>query len=187
MSKKRQPLSRGEIFFVVATTLATALFSALLMAWYTNREDRWIRVASPPAGTPVQIFAVDRLLNVYVGTADGYLYRCGSSWREGCREVLARDMPVTRAPAQWLTCASPPSDIPEAPGPVVDSLLVGRCLEAATYSQHIITQDGSIWQWRRTFSGADRFATAVCLTLGIGLGAAGGYLLVWLRRWIRHT
>jgi hypothetical protein len=185
MPQRRSPYTRGEVLTVLIATLAGALICLLFMVWYLNRDNRWIRTASPPGETPAQIVAIDRSLRVYVRTAEGNVYLCGSSWRDACRAVPAEEVPVVRVPAQWRTCTSTPPGIPEPPGTIVDSLLAGRCLEAATYSEHVITTDGSIWQWRRTFSWANQFAAAVCVMLGIGAGLGGGILIVWLRRWIR--
>jgi hypothetical protein len=185
MPQERSHYTRAEILTVFITTLVGALICLLFMLWYLNRDSRWIRIASPPGEMPAQIVAVDRQLRVYVRTAAGNVYLCGSSWRDACRAVPAEEVPVVRVPAQWRTCTSTPPDIPAPPGTVVDSLLAGRCLEAATYSEHIITADGGIWQWSRTFSWANQFAGAVCVTLGIVLGLGGGILIVFLRRWIR--
>ena len=185
MPQTRSPYTRRKILTVLIAALAGGLICTLLMSWYLNRDDRWVRTAVPPNETPAQIVAVDRLLRVYVRTVEGNVYLCGSSWRDACRAATADDVPAVRVPAQWRTCTSFPSDVPDPPGPVIDSVAVGRCLEADTYSKLVITDDGGIWQWRRTFSWANQFAAAVCISLGIGLGAAAGILALRLRHWMR--
>jgi hypothetical protein len=68
---------------------------------------------------------------------------------------------------------------------VIDSVFVGRCLEANTYGKLVILENGSIWQWYRTLSWANWFALGVCVFLGIVLGTASAIVLVELRRRLR--
>jgi len=99
--------------------------------------------------------------------------------------VTAADLPVNPVPPQWQSCGTAVPNISEAPGKVVDSILVGRCLEANTYSKLAILEDGSIWQWYRSLSWANWFAFGVCILLGIAFGAAAAIALVELRRRLR--
>ena len=185
MLQKTSPYTRGEILTVVITALVGAALCALFMLWYLNLDNRWIRVDTPPGETPVQIVAVDRLLRAYVRTEEGNVFLCGSSWNDACRAVAPEDVPAIETPPLWRTCESFPAGVPNPPGRVVDSLQAGRCLEAVTYSELVITEDGAIWQWRRVFSWANQFAAAVCVSLGIALGVATGVIVVRLRRWLR--
>jgi hypothetical protein len=179
---------RLRILVVVIAALAGVLLSALAMTWYLNRDNRWFKIASPTNETAIQILAVDRSLNAYVGTQQGNLYLCGGrTWRDVCRKVATDELPLNKVPAQWRTCASVAPLWPALPGAVVDSLEVGRCAEATTYSKLVILSDGSLWQWRRTFSWVNQFALMMGVVLGLLAGILGGILVVRLRRSLRGT
>jgi hypothetical protein len=156
------------------------------MGAWSRQQKAWHRVASPAGETPAKILALDRSLRVYVRTTAGNIYLCGGDLLiDSCTAVTAADLPVNPIPPQWQSCGALAPNIPEPPGKVVDSIFVGRCLEAATYSKLAILDDGSIWQWYRALSWANWFALIVCILLGIGCGAAGAIVLVELRRRLR--
>jgi hypothetical protein len=172
---------------IVLAGLAIGLLCALLsMGVWSSLDNRWHPVASLPNETPVKILALDRSLHVYVRTQEGNIYLCGGDpLTHACTQMTNADLPVNPVPFQWQSCGSAQPHIPAAPGRVVDSILVGRCLEAATYSKIVILDDGSIWQWRRVLSWANWFALGVSIVLGLGLGAAAGVLVVEVRRRLR--
>ena len=177
--------SRGERLVVAIGLIIGLLCALLLMGLWSRQENRWFRVATPADETPAKILAVDRALRVYVRTTAGNIYLCGDLRSHSCTPVTEADLPVNPVPPQWQSCGSLAPNIPQAPGKVIDSLSVGRCLEAATYSQLVILEDGGIWQWYRALSWANWFALGVCVLLGIGFGAAGGIVLVEVRRRLR--
>ncbi len=182
---KRSPASRGEVIFVTVSALVAALLCALGINWYLNRDDRWFRIATPPNEAPSQIIAFDRILNVYVRTRQGNVYLCGGqTWRDECHAVAPSEVPVVKVPVQWSSCASSFPQLPAAPGVVMDTIDAGRCLEAATYSRVVLLSDGTLWQWRRTFSWANQFAAGTCVILGLGIGIAGGILVVKMKRYL---
>jgi hypothetical protein len=183
---KPSPHSRSEVFIIVVAALAGVLLSILVMRWYFDRDNRWFRIVSPPNEKAIQILAVDRSLNAYVGTQQGNLHLCGGrTWRDVCRQVSTDELPLNKVPAQWSSCASVPPLWPAEPGVVVDSIEVGRCSEAATYSKLVILDDGSLWQWQRTYSWVNGFARAVLILLGFGFGLAAGVFIVRLRQALR--
>jgi hypothetical protein len=101
--------------------------------------------------------------------------------------VSPDELPVNKVPAQWLTCGSAPfPQTPAAPGAVIASIEVGRCDGVPTYSKLVILSDGTLWQWRHTFTWADQFAAGTCVILGLGLGVAFGVFIVKLRRYLRE-
>ena len=75
--------------------------------------------------------------------------------------------------------------LPAAPGVIVDAVEAGRCFEASTFSKVIILDDGSLWQWRRTFSWVNPFVWVTGTVLGLLLGLAAGFFLVKLNRALR--
>ncbi len=185
---KRSPYSRKEIFFIIAAALVGAVLCALGMTWYLDRDNQWFRIVSPPNETATEIVALDRGLNAYVRTQQGNLYLCGGrTWRDACRKVPPDELPVTKVPAQWLTCGSTFPQLPTAPGAVVAAIEVGRCSGVPTYSKLVILDDGTLWQWSRTFTWANQFAAGTCVILGLGLGSAFGIFIVKLRRYLRAT
>lgn len=185
---KRPPSNRSDLLIVVIAALAGLLLSALGMTWYLNRDNRWFKIVSPPNEKTIQILAVDRSLNAYVGTDQGNMYLCGGrTWRDVCRKVSTDELPLNKVPAQWRSCASIPPLWPPEPGVVVDSIEVGRCSEAATYSKLVILNDGSLWQWRRTYSWVNGFALVTGVLLGLMAGVLGGVFIIRLRRALRGT
>ncbi len=186
---KCSPYSRNEIVFILAAALAGAVLCAVGMTWYLDRDNQWFRIVSPPNETATEIVALDRGLNAYVRTQQGNLWLCGGrTWRDACRQVTASELPVNRVPAQWLTCgAASFPQTPAAPGAIVAAIEVGRCSGVPTYSKLVILDDGTLWQWSRTFTWADQFAAGTCVILGLGLGIGFGVFIVKLRRYLRAT
>jgi hypothetical protein len=183
---KRSPHSRRETLFIIAAGVIGALLAALAMTWYLNRDNRWFRLVSPPDETPVQIVALDRKLSPYVRTQQGNIYLCsGHTWRDACRPVQADELPPTELHPQWNTCGKELPPLPVLPGTVVDSVEAGRCFEASTFSKVVILDDGSLWQWRRTFSWVNPFVWVTGVILGLGIGLIAGVFLVKLRRALR--
>ena len=184
--EKRSPYSRGEILTIALAGLIVALLCALGMSWYLNRDNRWVRIVSPPNEPVTQIIAVDRALRAYVKTPQGNLYLCGgNTWLDACSTVTLSDLPTAKVPVQWTGCTTPFPEAPPAPGVVVDSIEVGRCLEASTFSKLIVLNDGSLWQWRMTYSWASSFGFTTSVILGLGAGLIGGLVLVRTRRYLR--
>jgi hypothetical protein len=178
--------TKGEKQVVLVGLIIGLLGALLLMGLWSGQDNRWRLVASPAGDTPAKILAVDRALHVYVRTTQGNIYLCGGDpLTHSCAPVIAADLPVNPVPPQWQSCGAAAPHIPPAPGRIIDSIFVGRCLEAATYSKLAILDDGSIWQWRRVLSWANWFALGVCIVLGLGLGVASGILLVEVRRRLR--
>ena len=63
----------------------------------------------------------------------------------------------------------------------------GRALlEASTFSKVVLLDDGSLWQWRRTFSWVNPFVWVTGTVLGLLLGLAAGLFLVKLNRALRE-
>ena len=175
--------TRGEKLFVAGGLVIGLLGALLVMGAWSRQDTRWRPIVSPANETPVKILALDRSLRAYIRTAAGNIYLCGGdSLTQSCTQVTAADLPVNAIPPQWQSCAAAVPNIPEPPGKVIDSVFVGRCLEAATYSKLAILEDGSIWQWYRALSWANWFALIVCIVLGIGFGTAGAIALVEFRR-----
>ena len=171
---KRSPRSRRETLFILAAGLVGALLAALAMTWYLNRDNRWFRLVSPPGETPAQIVALDRKLSPYVRTQQGNLYLCsGHTWRDACRPVTAEELPRTELHPQWNTCGKELPPLPAAPGVVVDAIEAGRCFEASTFSKVVILDDGSLWQWRRTFSWVNPFVWVTGTDPGAAVGSRG--------------
>jgi len=188
MKRRPSPYSRHELSIIVLVALATALVAALALAWYFSRDNRWYRVVSPPNEAVTQIVALDRGLNAYVRTRQGNLYLCGgTTWRDACRQASTDEVPVNKVPLQWLTCGTPFPAVPPAPGVVIDAIEVGRCSGAATYSKLIVLENGSLWQWRRTFSWVNGFAWASGVVAAAMLGMVGGMGVVKLRRYLSDT
>jgi glycine/D-amino acid oxidase-like deaminating enzyme len=178
--------NRTERLVVAAGMIIGLLCALLVMGVWSRLDNRWRPVASPAGDTPTKIVALDRSLHVYVRTAKGDIYLCGGDpLTHSCAQVTPADLPANPVPPQWQSCGTREPHVPAAPGKVVDSILVGRCLEANTYSRLAILDDGSIWQWRRTLSWANWFALGVSIMLGLGFGAAAGILLVEVRRRLR--
>lgn len=177
---------RSDVVIVLITTLAGALLSALIMSWYLNRDNRWVRIISPTNETAIEIVALDRGLMPYVKTQQGNLYFCsGSTWRDTCRQVTPQELPISKVHPKWLTCESAFPQTPPTPGPILDAIEVGQCSEAATYSKLVLLADGTLWQWRRTFSWVSKFASATCVSFGLGLGFVGGLAIIKVRRYLR--
>jgi hypothetical protein len=101
--------------------------------------------------------------------------------------VKAEDLPRTELHPQWNSCGKPLPPVPAAPGVVVDSVEAGRCDEASTYSKIVILNDGSLWQWRRTYSWVNPFIWVTGVILGLLFGLAAGFFLVKLRRALRSS
>ena len=70
-------------------------------------------------------------------------------------------------------------------GVIVDAIEAGRCFEASTFSKVVILDDGSLWQWRRTFSWVNPFVWVTGTVFGLLLGLAAGLFLVKLRKALR--
>jgi len=184
---KRSPHSRRETLFIIAAGIVGMLLAALAMTWYLNRDNRWFRLVSPQNETPVQIIALDRKLSPYIRTQQGNLYLCsGHTWRDACRQVTAEELPPTELHPQWTSCNGSLPVTPAPPGVVADSVEAARCFEASTYSKVVILDDGSLWQWRRTFSWVNPFVWVTGTILGLGLGLVAGLFLVRLRRALRE-
>ena len=183
---KHSPRSRKETLFILAAGVVGALLAALLMTWYLNRDNRWFRLVSPPGETPAQIVALDRKLSPYVRTQQGNLYLCsGHTWRDACRPITPAELPPTELHPQWNTCGRELPPLPAEPGVVVDAIEAGRCFEASTFSKIVILDDGSLWQWRRTFSWVNPFVWVTGTILGLLLGLAAGLFLVKLNQALR--
>ena len=178
--------TRGEKLFVVAGLLLGLLCALLVMGAWSSQQKRWRPVASPAHETPVKILALDRSLRVFVRTAEGNVYRCGGdALTQSCVPVTQADLPLNLVPPQWQSCGTLLPNISDPPGSAIDSIFVGRCLEANTFSKLVILDDGSIWQWYRSLSWANWFAFGVCLLLGFVTGTVGAIALVELRRRLR--
>jgi hypothetical protein len=177
--------TRNEKLLVAIGLIIGLLCALLVMALWSRQETRWFRVATPADETPAKILAVDRALRVYVRTTAGNIYLCGDLRSYSCTPVAKADLPVNPVPPQWQSCGAAVPNIPEPPGRVIDSIFVGRCLEAATYSKLVILDEGGIWQWYRALSWANWFALVVCILLGISFGTAGAIALVEVRRRLR--
>lgn len=183
---KKTPLTRGEILTIVLIALAFAALCGVAMNAYLNRDNRWFRIVSPTDEKAVEIMAVTRLLQPYVRTASGNLFFCsGGTWRDKCEQVTAAEVPVNKVPERWLSCAPDLPPLPPLPGAIAHSLAVGQCQEAKTYAKLVILEDGSIWKWQRTFSWVNKFALGSVLTYALMFGALGGYVFVWVRRYLR--
>jgi hypothetical protein len=177
---RRSPRSRRETIFILAAGLVGALLAALAMTWYLNLDNRWFRLVAPPGETPAQIVALDRKLSPYVRTQQGNLFLCsGHTWRDACRPVTAEELPRTELHPQWNTCGRELPPLPAAPGVIVDAI------EASTFSKVVILDDGSLWQWRRTFSWVNPFVWVTGTILGLLLGLAAGIFIVKLNRALR--
>jgi hypothetical protein len=99
--------------------------------------------------------------------------------------VTTEELPRTELHPQWNTCGKDLPPLPAAPGVIVDEVEAGRCFEASTFSKVIILDDGSLWQWRRTFSWVNPFVWVTGTMLGLGLGLAAGLFLAKLNRALR--
>ena len=51
----------------------------------------------------------------------------------------------------------------------------------------MILDDGSLWQWRRTYSWVNPFIWVTGVILGLGIGFIAGAFLVKLRRALRDA
>jgi hypothetical protein len=178
--------SRGEKLFVAGGLVFGLLCALLVMGAWSRQQKSWFRLASPAHEAPVKILALDRSLRAYVRTTTGNIYLCGGdALTQSCTQVTAADLPVNAVPPQWQSCGATVPNIPDPPGKTIDSILVGRCLEANTYSKLAILDDGSIWQWYRSLSWSNWFALGVCILLGLAFGGGGAILLVEFRRRLR--
>ena len=186
--KERSPYTRSDILIVVIAALAGAIVSALFMTWYLNRDNRWQAIVVPTNEKAVKIIAADRLLRPYVQTDAGNLYLCGGgTWRDACQQVSPALLPADRVPMRWTTCNSPLPETPPLLGTVVDAVEGGRCSEAQTYAKVVLLEDGTLWQWQRTYTWWNQFAAGTCIIMGIGLGALAGVLVVRTRRYLRSA
>jgi len=180
---KKVPYSRAEVLILLLVTLVVTALAALGMRAYQNRDNRWVRIVSPSGEKAVEIVAVTRLLQPYVRTQEGNIHFCtGSAWNDTCNRVDAAQVPVNRVPARWLSCPPELPTLPPLPGEVVHALEVGQCQEGRTYSKLVILDDGSIWQWKRTFSWVNGFALGSVIAYGILFGALLGVAVVYVRR-----
>lgn len=183
---KKTPYSRVEVLMLLAVTLIVAALAALGMRAYQNRDNRWVRIVSPTGEKAVEIMAVTRLLQPYVRTQEGAFYFCtGSAWNDTCTQVDAAQLPVNKVPVRWLSCQPELPPLPPLPGAIVHTLEVAQCQEGRTYSKLVILDDGTIWQWKRTFSWVSGFALGSVIVYGILFGVLLGILAVHLRRAFR--
>jgi len=180
---KKVPYSRAEVLILLLVTLVVTALAALGMRAYQNRDNRWVRIVSPSGEKAVEIVVVTRLLQPYVRTEQGGFYFCtGSAWNDTCRQVDVTRVPSNPVPARWLSCPPELPRLPALPGEVVHALEVGQCQEGRTYSKLVILDDGSIWQWKRTFSWVNGFALGSVIAYGILFGALLGVAVVYVRR-----
>lgn len=180
---KKVPYSRAEVLILLLVTLVVTALAALGMRAYQNRDNRWVRIVSPSGEKAVEIVAVTRLLQPYVRTQEGNIHFCtGSAWNDTCNRVDAAQVPVNRVPARWLSCPPELPTLPPLPGAIAHALEVGQCQEGRTYSKLVILDDGSIWQWKRTFSWVNGFALGSVIAYGILFGALLGLVAVHSRR-----
>lgn len=183
---RRPPVHTIENVIVVLATLACTALLPLMLAWYYDRSDRWNRVVAPAGETVTEIVALNRALMPYVKTQQGNLYFCsGVTWRDTCTPITPGELPVRAVHPKWLTCPPPFPETPPLPGTVVSAFEVGECAEAQTYAKVVLLDDGSVWQWQRTFSWVQPFTLATCAVLGLMLGLAGGKFIVKLARALR--
>ncbi len=180
------PYTRREKLTLLLIALAAGALAALAMGWHHGRTHRWIRVVSPANETATEIVAVNRVMMPYVKTQAGNLYFCsGSSWRDACQPITPAELPINNVHPKWLTCPPPFPQTPPAPGEIVDAVEAGQCAEARTYSKVILLRDGSLWQWRRTFSWVEPFTIGTAALLGLMLGWAAGVFTINTRRYLR--
>jgi|GEM_PF-1815348 len=185
--QKRSSYNRKEIPVIVIAAVSGALICTLAMSWYLNRDNRWFRLISPSDETATEIVALDRGLNPYVRTQQGHLYLCtGATWRATCRQVTPEELPTTKVHPQWSSCGSTFPQTPVPPGTVVDSIEAGRCSEAATYGKVVLLNDGTLWEWSRTFSWVNQFALVTSTILGVGLGIAVEKVIAKIGRILRE-
>lgn len=184
--KQRTPRRPTDLIILALAALAGAALLTLVMVWNLNRDNRWVRIVSPTDEKAVELVALNRVLDPFVKTESGNIYFCsGGDWHDSCVQVTPGEVPVTKVHLQWLTCGDTFPDIPAPPGAVVDAIAVGRCAEAATYAKVVILDDGTIWQWRRTFSWVRPFALGTSVILGLLLGFFGGKFILKLARALR--
>lgn len=175
--------SKGELAAILAITLCVTVLAALALRAYLDRDNRWDQIASPANEKAVEIVAVTRLLQPYVRTEQGNVYRCnGNTWRDTCE--IVESLPWPLIPPRWETCVPDIPALPPLSGEVVHSLDFAHCEEARTYARLVILDDGTIWRWQRTFSWVNGFAFAsgLAATALLAFGAAVG--LVYLRRYL---
>jgi hypothetical protein len=127
---------------------------------------RWerLRVAPPPF---VQLVGYHNG-NLFIKAADGNLYSCGTG-SDACFQTDVESEKKTRF------CGEPGSLTPFAPGKIVNVLAVRICYPDAHSDIHfIVLNNGSIWTWKRWWSGNEqslilaRFGFFGALTGAIG-------------------
>jgi hypothetical protein len=182
---KKPALTRTEFAIVLVAMLVVAGALTFAMVLYVNRDNRWMRVASPVDEKAVEFMAVTRLLQPYVKTDAGNTYFCsGGEWDDSCRQVDISELPVSKIPGRWQTCQPQIPTLQPLPAEPVATLDVGQCQEGRTYARLVILEDGTIWKWQRNFSWVNGFAVVSALLWGLVLGGLIGAGIVWARRYL---
>lgn len=179
-------LTRGELVFVIVSTLIFTILCGLGMYAYVNRDNRWVRIVNPTEEKAVEFVAVSRLLQPYVRTERGNLFFCtGSGWQDACKPVTQAGLPIIAIPGRWQTCKPIFPRLPALPGEPVNTLDVGQCQEGRTYARLVILSDGTIWKWQRNFSWVYGFAVGSIAVTGLILGLLLSVATVHIRRYLR--
>lgn len=183
---KQAAQSHLQTLSIVLTGLVCALLCGLSVSWYHARTDRWTPIVGPANETVVDIVALNRVLAPYVKTQLGALYFCNdSTWLDGCTQITAAELPINEVHPKWLTCPLPFPQTPAAPGTVVDAYEVGQCAEARTYAKVVLLDNGTLWQWRRSYSWVQSFTIATAAVAGLLLGLLIGAGAVDIWRYLR--
>ncbi len=183
---KRAPHSRLQNLSIVIIGLVCALLCGFGVSRYYEHSDRWTRIVGPTNQTVVDIVALNRVLAPYVKTQGGILYFCsGATWRDGCTEITAAELPMSEVHPKWLSCPPPFPETPPPPGKIVDAIEVGQCAEARTYGKVILLDDNTLWQWRRTYSWVQPFTIGTAAVAGLLLGLLLAVLGIDMWRYLR--
>lgn len=187
-SRKVASPRRHDTFTLVLMILAGAYLGALAMNGHYNRAHPWNRVMTPVNETVTEIVALNDALMPYVRTQQGNLYLCsGSNQPDACMPSAPAELPASAVPPSWLTCPPPFPQTPPLLGTVVEAIEAGQCAETKTYAKVIRMDDGTVWQWRRTYSGAEPFTVVLAALVGMGIGLVSGLLTVRMRGYLRSN
>ncbi len=176
-----------SVGLAVVIGLAGGCLIGVALLLYFAADSGWRRVAGPSDSAAKVLGYYYAGETIYIRTIAGDIYACSSSTsrtkNEGCTKL-------TQVPSESninISCDWQHFPTPKPPGTIVHELEVHPCVPDSTLQvNHIVLEDGSIWEWKKLTSEFKDFFKViflvVCSIIGVILGVICGIIRLLVKR-----